>query len=98
MVEVLAMSVNCCQHCGKEMVGRANQARYCSLRCRNDAAIEKRRQRIKAKRDAHPSLKWGWCVHCEKRFPLTRRDRQYCSSACRQADWRRMKFWNKILF
>jgi DNA-directed RNA polymerase subunit RPC12/RpoP len=34
---------------------------------------------------------WRWCLMCWKEFNGGRRDQRYCSAACKQKSYRRMK-------
>jgi hypothetical protein len=85
-----------CQQCQKPFGGKRPQAVYCSIRCRNDAAIEKRRQLMKHKRKAlvNAEGKYRFCCdgpNCDTTFSSTRNDAIYCSSKCRQASYRQFK-------
>jgi len=62
----------------------AKRRRYCSIRCRNDAYIERRRRRRKK------ALK-KVCQHCGREFRPKRSDARYCSTRCRVAAHRRRK-------
>jgi hypothetical protein len=97
-VEVLPMprtQEKTCTHCGQPIRGKRPQALYCSVRCRLDAQIERRRQRIKKRRGEDPFWRdgrwWQWCGWCCERFWTRRPDAQYCSPACRQAGNRAAK-------
>ena len=57
---------------------------YCSDRCKNDAYIERRHQR-------HEEQLQKICVVCGKEFTAKRTDTKYCSNACKQSAYRRMK-------
>jgi hypothetical protein len=82
-----------CQHCRGGMGGRRPQALFCSVRCRTDAAIEKRRQRTRDDRKGlvNADGKWRLCCQgprCDKEFFATRKDAAFCSNKCRQSSWR----------
>jgi hypothetical protein len=80
-----------CRQCAKPIRGRGAQARYCSVRCRLDAQIERRRQRTKKTWEGNlwrDGRYWLCCQRCDSQFWSVRRDAQYCSAACRVAAWR----------
>ena len=79
-------TVSNCDYCGRYIVGAAK--RYCSDRCRNDAYMERRRQRHEAK------LRKS-CAVCGKAFTAKRADAKYCSPACKQSAYRRSVIANR---
>jgi hypothetical protein len=73
-----------CQQCGQWIRGKRPQAIYCGEHCRNQAYIDRRRQRSARAGPWEPC-----CLWCDKDLPPTpRSDAVYCSAACRQAYWR----------
>lgn len=74
----LGDSVSTCTVCGRIVTGRN---KYCSDRCRNDAYLERRRQR-------HAASLRKTCAVCGKPFTAKRADAIYCSPACKQAAYR----------
>src|SRR5512135_1952570 len=67
-----------CAQCGKPIEGRNARAKYCSIKCNNDAGNEKRRQQIIASRQDRT------CGQCGKPIApeMTGRAR-FCSPGCR---------------
>lgn len=70
-----------CLQCGDLFKARGSWALYCSLRCKNDAAIQRRRN-IKA---PPPPKK---CIVCDRSFDSRRNDKKYCGNACKQKHYR----------
>ena len=74
-----------CAHCGTPFycdAGSYHKGRkYCSARCTNDAYIARRDVRRQAARDKT-------CPVCGTRFRAERKDRAYCSDACKQKQYR----------
>ena len=70
--------VSTCTVCGRIVTGRK---KYCSYRCRNDAYLERRRQR-------HAASLRKTCAVCGKPFTAKRMDAMYCSPACKQTAYR----------
>ena len=70
-----------CAQCGTSFFCRAESyhhgRRYCSARCTNDANIARRDLRRQAARDKT-------CPVCGTHFRAERKDRVYCSDACKQ--------------
>jgi len=76
-----------CTFCGREYLAHyrgAKHRRYCSIRCRNDAYIERRRRRREKARNRV-------CRYCGREFKARRCDARYCSTGCRVAAYRRRK-------
>ena len=88
------LAVKRCKHCGEVIRGKAPQAVYCTVRCRNEAQIKRRRGA-----DWHGAERVGrfqvrlycWNADCLREFRSRRGDAQYCSSRCRVAEWRRTR-------
>jgi len=70
-----------CYQCGDLFQSRG-WALYCSLRCKNDAAIHRRRN---IKPPPQPLKK---CMVCKGSFSPKRSDQKYCSNACKQKQYR----------
>jgi predicted nucleic acid-binding Zn ribbon protein len=75
-----------CVRCGGEFTARHPLALYCSYRCRNDAYIERRRERRAASFDGKKT-----CGVCGEEFTAARSDAKTCSAACRQKAYRRRR-------
>ncbi|KXA94715.1 hypothetical protein AKJ36_02335 [candidate division MSBL1 archaeon SCGC-AAA259I07] len=70
-----------CAFCGEMFYAYYPTRKYCSYRCKNDAYIERRRQR---KKEARKKT----CQYCGEEFQAGRVDAKYCSSKCRVYAWR----------
>ena len=77
-----------CAQCGSAFYCQTesyhNGRKYCSERCVNDAYVAKRNVRRIAAREKV-------CPVCGKGFQARRKDSVYCSSACRQNQYRQNK-------
>ena len=76
-----------CFVCGDEFKSIRLYGRYCSLRCRNDAYIKKRRKRMETKRAMVKT-----CFVCAA--PISQgqgKIKTYCSTACKQKAYRMRK-------
>jgi hypothetical protein len=96
-----------CQHCQKVICGRRRQARYCSVRCRLDAQVERRRQLYnvgfdpQTKKDVGINPATGHldylprsCDNCGRPLPRrARSDKRFCSDKCRKSDWLWRRRW-----
>jgi len=71
-----------CQHCGATFYRWYPLAKWCSYRCRNDAHIQRRRERRRLARMKK-------CHECGAPFEARRCDAKFCSVACRQRAHRR---------
>lgn len=84
------MLVKRCQECGGSMKGKRPQAVYCTVSCRRQAEMERRRQRIAREHAEDGRRSDGFyrleCqrIPCENWFSAKRRDAQYCSARCRK--------------
>lgn len=70
-----------CEYCGETFYAFYPLRKYCSYRCKNDAYIERRKERKKKARKKT-------CEYCGKEFQAGRVDAKYCSSKCRVYAWR----------
>jgi hypothetical protein len=73
-----------CVYCGDSFKSRCPLAKYCSQRCKNDAYIERRKQR-------HEEQLHKICACCGKDFIAKKVDSMYCSNACKQKAYRLKK-------
>lgn len=86
-----------CQHCRKSFQAKRAHAQYCGAKCRNQAQIARRAERIKAAQEAGPAQGERYC-YCGMPIPkddgdqydrrLKRFDQRFCSHACQQEMWR----------
>lgn len=79
-----------CSYCGREFYqwthlyyGRQSW-KYCSIRCRNDAYTNRRRQRHKAAMNKT-------CTVCGRKYTAKRIDSMYCGTACKQKAYRQAR-------
>jgi hypothetical protein len=72
-----------CPYCTRSFYG-GTRRRYCSETC-GERTRRERRTRPRATQGPRS------CWFCERKFTPTRADARYCTSACRQADYRRRK-------
>lgn len=70
-----------CSYCGETFYAFYPLRKYCSRRCKRDAARERRKRR---KEDARKKT----CEYCGEEFNAERTDAKYCSSKCRVYAWR----------
>lgn len=71
-----------CAYCGMEFYQKKNRpGKYCSIRCRNDAYMERRRLQ-------HEMTLQKICTVCGTLYDATRADSRYCSAACKQQAYR----------
>lgn len=73
-----------CHYCNKEFYSKNHITKYCSYRCRNNAQMERRKQRNQAE-------KIKKCINCNGTFKAKRADTKYCSNACKQKYYRKNK-------
>lgn len=74
-----------CAVCGDTFKSRSPMTRFCSQRCKNDAAIRARRELVAAKRAAHCV-----CEVCAQPIPQTGgKVRRFCCAACKQSAYRK---------
>jgi hypothetical protein len=84
-----------CKWCGTENFpeGRHPSADYCSVRCRLEAQMERRR-----KRRQEAKKQWSRCCaeegKCGRLFTPKRSDQRFCSNACRQRYYRLGRAWS----
>ncbi|WP_214035319.1 hypothetical protein [Methanospirillum sp.] len=76
-----------CKQCGDYFSASSPFALYCSQRCRNDAFIERRREK-------HSRSLKKVCLYCRSEFKADRIDKKYCSNGCRQKAYRNRKAKN----
>ena len=77
-----------CAWCGDSFKAAAPHAMYCSQRCANDAAMERRRQRAQQHKATH-----NHCEVCGE--PIEQgpgKVRKYCSNKCKQQAYRRKRY------
>ena len=67
---------NTCDFCGTST--KLDYSKYCSYRCKNDAQMARRLERLKELRNKQ-------CQHCNRSFAAKRTDQKYCSTKCRVA-------------
>jgi hypothetical protein len=68
--------------------GRRRQAAYCSVACRTQAFLAKRKERRSSGAERPPY--YLECCMCDAAFEARTRDAHTCSTRCRVAWWR---FW-----
>ncbi len=70
-----------CIRCKKLFRAGSPLAKYCTYRCCNDASIERQKY--------HRSLNMKkTCKTCNNDFTAKRKDGVFCSSSCKQKNWR----------
>jgi hypothetical protein len=94
--------IKLCQHCRKAIRGRRRHALYCSVRCRLDAQMERRRSLYDEGFDPRTKKPIGInpltgrleylprsCDNCGRPLRVTARaDKRFCSAKCRKSHWR----------
>lgn len=73
-----------CAFCGDSFKSSSIKAKYCSARCRNDAYMQRRKERKLSEREKV-------CAICKKPFTAKKKDGKYCSAACKQKAYRERK-------
>lgn len=80
-----------CDICGSEYQSKEGDV-LCSSECRRKAAIKRSTQRRKERRSKDKAkLPDTICAHCSKPFRPIRNDAKYCSTTCKQAQYRDRK-------
>lgn len=80
-------TIQICHQCDGEYLSHYRHAffrKYCSYKCRIDAANEMRR---KKNQDSRVKV----CLHCGIKFQAKRIDTKFCTGRCRVAHHRKMK-------
>jgi hypothetical protein len=73
-----------CVFCGEPFKSSSSKAKYCSLRCQNDAYMERRKARKALEKEKI-------CLVCKKQFTAKKKDAMYCCDACKQKAYRDRK-------
>ena len=77
---------NECVYCGDYYKSRSPLAKYCSQRCKNDVAIEKKAKRIsEAKKELTKCLVCSSVIKQKKNSKIIK----YCSNKCKQTSYRK---------
>lgn len=75
-----------CDYCGRRIFSHDRlmpwRAHYCSIECKEDAAIKRRKEK---RAEGRKGIK---CLNCGKIFTPARNDAKYCSPACKQEAYR----------
>ena len=77
-----------CVYCNDTFKAKSIKSMYCSRRCSNDVAIDKRKKIAKEKRENAKN-----CVVCSKNIKQTRTKKiiKYCGNRCKQKQYRKNK-------
>ncbi len=70
-----------CRHCERQFSAKYPLAKWCSDQCRNEAYVERRRERRRLARQKK-------CEACHGEFQASRKDAKYCSAKCKQKGYR----------
>ena len=77
-----------CIVCDDEYKSRSIKSKYCSTRCKNDAAIKRRKEKIKRNKTIANK-----CIVCETKISQNSKTKiiKYCSNKCKQKNYRATK-------
>ena len=77
-----------CIVCNDDYKSRSIVSKYCSSRCKNDAAIKRRKNKIAENKKQAKN-----CIVCETKISQNNKTKiiKYCSAKCKQANYRNNK-------